>query len=146
MKIRLDFVTNSSSVSYIVTLHQETAEKFKKLFVDYDKESQKSRVFDLLSDNLVQHGEVLRQPMGKVYYKLFSFSKGRDMKLFEQPPQDYDFKNMPDEELLKFIYGEYFFRNRLDEIEGWGVVKLPVKVQKTPGMRPPMPTPPEVKA
>jgi len=37
-----------------------------------------------------------------------------------------------EDELLKFIYGEYFFHNRLGEIDGFGIVLLPVKVLKTP--------------
>jgi hypothetical protein len=131
MKIRADFVTNSSSVSYIITMHQETAEKFKGLFCDYDKSTGKSRIFDFLKEQL-RGSEFIVKPFGNVYYKVFTFHKAKDMKLFGKPSGEYDFGSMNDEELLKYIYGEYFFHQKIDGIEGFAITQMPIKVQKSP--------------
>jgi len=59
MKIRSDFVTNSSSVSYIVTLNLAMAEFARKKSKNYCDQPRQERIYDLLVNDLKAKGKTL---------------------------------------------------------------------------------------
>ncbi len=129
MKIRNDFVTNSSSVSYIITINPDMAEFYKKRSRAFDGSAKKERVYNMLSRDLKSNGEKVERGGNELYIKQYDFEKRPDCKYdssFGCPIEEVDFSKMKDEELWSYIYGEYFVNARLAaEFKGFGSIQVP---------------------
>jgi hypothetical protein len=129
MKIRADLVTNSSSVSYVVTLDVDMAEFVKKKSKDFGGDARKQRIYGELVQDLKQQGQPLSVGEAQLLVRTYDFEKKKDCKYdasFDRPVDEVDFASLSDAEVWSYIYGEYFVRARLSaELKGFGAVQVP---------------------
>ncbi len=130
MKIRADFVTNSSSVSYIVSFNADMAEWGTMVKDEAFREGSKNRrIFELISSDIQKTGEILTRNGNEIYVKQYDFSKKPDCKYdgsFGKPVEEVDFDALSDDEVWAYIYGEYLVNARIGiELKGFGAVQVP---------------------
>lgn len=126
MKIRSDFVTNSSSVSYIVTMNLEMLERFLLTF-EKNFDSGKKRAAAMLKSELLSNGTRAMLEGYEIYTKQFKFDNGGDCMFsdsYEKPYEEIDFELYEEKEIWALIYGEFIAKNKICEIEGFGVTKV----------------------
>lgn len=126
MKIRQCFVTNSSSVSYIVIMNKPIADVFIKNHKQNFSNSKK-RVVRLLYDELLSEGTKSILEGVEIYTKKIKFRTDGDTMLedsYDKPIDEIDFETMPDEDVWALVYGEYIEEQRINEINGFGVMQV----------------------
>ena len=121
MKIRTDFVTNSSSVSYILTMCEEMVDIYMRALSIAERDPQKAKIIKTLRDDLKKNGTCVFLEGKEIITKRLKFNDDETLTddVLQTPVETLD-----GDELWAYIFGQYILGGRLSGIWGFGVTQI----------------------
>ena len=115
MKVRTDYVTNSSSVSFILTVHPEVSSIRLKSLGHDERPSTHTQLLAFARDKIMSQGAQIEVDGEAIYAMPVSFQTDGDCELLETygiGGEDFYVKPLPvlsDEKMLELLYGLFIF-------------------------------------
>ncbi len=117
MKIRGDFVTNSSSVSYIVTMHKGMVDIFSDM---YESGAEHARIVEQLKLKILNDGSNYTIADEEVIACKVKFNTG-DI-IIDEDVNSID--SLSEDELWRYIYGKYILEGHINTLKGFGLLQV----------------------
>ena len=129
MKLRTDFVTNSSSVSYIVTMDLDIVDLFIRNFQESENMKGTIRLAEALKAYLIENGTVNYLHNHEIYSCLMDFhdddGSSITKEILEMNGDNTDPLKMNETELFAYIKGELLHNRKLSELlNGFGTTQV----------------------
>ena len=129
MKIRTDYVTNSSSVSYIILMDLDIVDCFLGMEEKYAENKEPAIISRRLREFLINQGTSTYIEGHEIYTFLIKFRDDDDEALTKENLRDGDLNTdvstMTDTELFNYLRGEYLLKRNMDRlVSGFSAIQV----------------------